>query len=322
MKRSVIKPLSKAEAESILLGPGLGRDFSAIEFREGEAAVLSVCPVTRTRTEIAFCGVMEAVNNIACSGARPAGILATVLMPTTAAEQELRQLMKELDQAAALAGVSVAGGHTEVSRRVKEPLIVLTAVGAVLKEEMMTPGSARAGMELVLSKAVGLQGTAILAKEREEELRSRFTQPFLDKAQAFIRELPILPEIRAVREIGDRQDAVLHDLSEGGIFGALWELGQSSGVGMEVELHKIPIRQETVEICEFFDINPYKLIAGGSLLLAVENGTAAVRAMEQAGIPAAVIGRLTEGNDRVVVNDGERRFLETTQTDELYKVIP
>jgi hydrogenase maturation factor len=112
----------------------------------------------------------------------------------------------------------------------------------------------------------------------------------------------------------------MQDVSEGGIFGALWEIAKSVGVGLEIDLKKIPIRQETVEICEFFDLNPYKIVSGGCLLIATTDGNGMVLELEKAGIPATVIGKATDSNDRVLLNEDERRFLETTQTDELYNL--
>ena len=144
------------------------------------------------------------------------------------------------------------------------------------------------------------------------------TQPFLDKAAKYIDYLSIRSEAAVAAKSGV---AAMHDLSEGGVFGALWELGQCSGVGLEIDLKKIPIRQETIEICEFFDLNPYKLLSGGSLLLAAADGNALVHAIRQAGGEAVIIGRTIDSNDRVLINGEERRFLETTQTDELWNMV-
>lgn len=113
----------------------------------------------------------------------------------------------------------------------------------------------------------------------------------------------------------------MHDITEGGVFGALWELAESSGVGLEIDLKRIPIRQETVEICEFFGLNPYQLISSGSLLMVSDDGFGLVRSLEERQIPAAVIGRVCDGNDRIVINGEERRFLEPPKADELYRVI-
>ena len=113
----------------------------------------------------------------------------------------------------------------------------------------------------------------------------------------------------------------MHDVTEGGIFGALWEIAEASGVGLEIDLKKIPLKQETVEICEFFGINPYELISSGSMLMAAEDGNGLVMELEKAGIPAVVIGKATDSNDRVLLNEDERRFLEPPKTDELYKAL-
>jgi hydrogenase maturation factor len=172
-------------------------------------------------------------------------------------------------------------------------------------------------MDILVSKWIGLEGTAILARQREEELRSRYAQPFVDQAKKFAGLLSVRQEAAVAAQSGV---AAMHDISEGGVFGALWEMGQCSGVGLDIDLRKIPIRQETVEICEFFDLNPYKLISGGSLLMASSDGNALVRAIERAGGSAVIIGKATDGNDRVLRNGEECRFLETTQTDELWKL--
>ena len=115
--------------------------------------------------------------------------------------------------------------------------------------------------------------------------------------------------------------SAMHDVTEGGIFGALWEMAESSGVGLEIDLKKIPIKQETVEVCEFFHVNPYELISSGCMLMAASDGNTIVRELEKAGIHAAVVGKAMEGNDRVLYAAGERRFLEPPKADELYKVV-
>ena len=113
----------------------------------------------------------------------------------------------------------------------------------------------------------------------------------------------------------------MHDISKGGILGALWEMAERFGVGLEVDLKKIPIRQETVEICNHLDINPYELLSTGSLLLFTENGQEIVNALEQEGIPAVIVGRTTEGNDRLIQVDDESRYLTRPGTDELVRFL-
>lgn len=167
-----------------------------------------------------------------------------------------------------------------------------------------------------MTKWAGLEGTTILAKDKEAELLSRYPADLVESAKELIEHISVVKEAKIAREYGV---AAMHDITEGGVFGALWEMAEASGVGLSVDLKKIPLRQETVEICEFFDLNPYMLMSSGCMLMAADHGNELAEALNREGIPAAVIGRLTEGRDRVIVNEDERRFLEPPKTDELYK---
>lgn len=316
LKRSILKQLHTRK-EDVLAKPAVGGDFGAISISEELAAVLSSDPVTLTRDAIGSSAIMAACNDVACSGATLKGVSVTMLLPTAFNEDELRDLMKDMDQACQECGVDILSGHTEVTRVVKEPVVVVTAMGIVEKEALVHSSGVQPGMDIVATKWVGLEGTAILAREREEELRTRYAKPFIDNAKVFGQMMSIVPEAAVAIKSGA---SAMHDVSEGGIFGALWELAESAGVGLEIDLKKIPIRQETVEICEFFDLNPYKIVSGGCLLIATTDGNGMVLELEKAGISATVIGKATDGNDRVLLNEDERRFLETTQTDELYNL--
>lgn len=316
LKRSVLKQLHTRNKE-VLAKPSVGGDYGAIAVSEELAVVLSSDPVTLSREEIGSSAIMAACNDVACSGATPCGVSVTMLLPTSFNEDELRELMKEMDNACQECGVDILSGHTEVTRGVKAPVVVVTAMGTAKRDAMIHSSGVRPGMDIVATKWVGLEGTSILAKEREEELRTRYAKPFIDNAKVFGQMMSVIPEAAVAIKSGA---CAMHDVSEGGIFGALWELAESAGVGLEIDLKKIPIRQETVEICEFFDLNPYKILSGGCLLIATNDGNGMVSELEKAGIPATVIGKATDSNDRVLLNAEERRFLETTQTDELYNL--
>ena len=261
--------------------------------------------------------VYAALNNLYCSGAEAYGIMVNLLLPTSANENDLREWVKMIDATCAKEGITVLGGHTEVVRAVNEPVVTVTALGTVAEEKRIGVGAVKPGMDILITKQIALEGTAILAMRHEQELSGRYAAPFIDRAKRFIDYLSIRSEAAVAAKSGV---AAMHDISEGGVFGALWEMGQSSGVGLEIDLKKIPIRQETVEICEFFDINPYKLLSGGAAVMAATDGNALVHVLQQAGIEATIVGKATDSNDRVLINGDERRFLETTQTDELFKM--
>ena len=130
--------------------------------------------------------------------------------------------------------------------------------------------------------------------------------------------MSIIPEAATAAKSGV---SAMQVVREGGIFGALWELAEESDVGLVIDLKKIPVKQETIEVCEFFDANPYKLLSGGSLLFTTDKGMDLVALLEEQGIAATVIGKTIEGNDRILMNEDEKRFLEPAREDELYKVL-
>jgi len=314
LKRSVLKQLHKRN-DRVFCSPSFGGDFGAIEPKEGEVVVLSTDPVTLAREDIGTTAVIGVMNDVACSGATPVGILVNLLLPTSYNEQQLKDLIKEIENACEACHVDVIGGHTEVTRVIQSPLITVTGAGVVAKEKMLHSSNVRPGMDIIATKWVALEGTAILAKEQEALLHKRYSRPFVDNAKVFGNWMSVLPEAAVAMNTGAK---AMHDVSEGGIFAALWELAESAGVGLEIDIKKIPIKQESVEICEFFDINPYKIASGGCLLIATEDGNLMVRELEKAGIHAVVIGKATDSNDRVLLNEDECRFLETVQVDELY----
>ena len=317
LKRSILRQIH-TKREEVLGGAAVGEDCAAIQLAEDEVFVLSTDPITGTAEDIGSLAIQITLNDLASAGAEPIGVLLTVLLPEEITEPEIRQMVQQAEEACSKANVQIIGGHTEVTTAVNRTVITATGVGKVKKGNLISTSGARAGMDIVLTKWIGLEGTSIIAKEREQELLSRFSENFIFRAQKFDQMLSVIPEAAVAVRSGV---GAMHDVTEGGIFGALWELAESSGVGLEIELKKIPIKQETVEICEFFGINPYELISSGSMLMAALDGNRLVMDLKKAGIEACVIGKATEGNDRVLWNEEERRFLEPPKTDELYKVV-
>lgn len=158
-----------------------------------------------------------------------------------------------------------------------------------------------------MSKWIGIGETARLAREREDELLTRYPAFFIKSAQNLEQYYSILPEAATAVKSGV---SMMHDVAGGGIFGALWELGEKAGVGLQIHLKKIPIKQETVEICEFFGYNPYEMRSDGAMLFITDEGHTLVEALRSQGIEAEVIGVVTDDNDKVIINEEEKRFLE------------
>ena len=317
LKRSVIQQIH-TRREEVFLGAGVGEDCAAVKLLEDEMFVISTDPVTGTATDIGHLAIHITLNDLASAGAEPVGVMLTILLPEQAQETDLKQMMGQIEKACAQANVQIMGGHTEVTRAVNQPIVNVCGVGKVKIGRLVSTAGAKPGDDILATKWIGLEGTSILAKEKEQELLGRYPKELVKVAQEFAQYLSVLPEAAVAMESGV---SAMHDVTEGGIFGALWELAESSGVGLEIDLKKIPVKQETIEVCEFFNINPYELISSGCMLMASPDGNTLVRKLNKAGIHAAVIGKATTGNDRILRNEEEQRFLEPPKTDELYKIV-
>lgn len=314
MKRSVLKYI-KTHREEVVSGAALGEDCAVLSFGEGYETVLSTTPVTAAAERISTYAIPMALNNVAAAGAEPVGVMLAVLLPEETEESGLQLMMEQAEEVCRGCGTQILGGHTEVTPAVDRPLMTVTGVG---KREAARAGSLRGIREeqdIVVSKWIGLEGTARLASRYRQQLCTRYPVRMIDEAAAYDRYLSVIPEAATAVKSGV---CGMHDVSRGGIFGALWELAQRAGVGLEIDLKKIPLKQETVEICEFLELNPYELLSGGCLLMVTDNGQALTDALAREGIPAAVIGRTTAGKDRVIYNEDEKRYLDKPKADQIY----
>ena len=174
-----------------------------------------------------------------------------------------------------------------------------------------------ADLDLVVAGTVGREGAAMLAAEYAKRLEERYAPSYVEAAKHLFDD----GSMTAVEDILQEKEVVsVHDVREGGIFAALWEMAAAANVGLSIDLKNIPIKQHTIEVCEYFNLNPYMLRSGGTLLLACSNGARIVEQLKNAGVQAAVIGQTTAGNDRLIRYDDEARFLEPPKLDEYYKV--
>lgn len=316
LKRSIIKQIHTRRKE-ILLGAGVGEDCAAMKLEPGEVFVMSTDPITGTVKDIGTLAIQITANDLASSGAEPVGVLLTVLLPEYIEEADIREMMAQVEKACEKFQIQVMGGHTEVTKAVTQPVISVTGVGKVQEGRLISTAGAGAGQDVLVTKWIGIEGTSIIAKEKEAELKKRFPADFIETAKGFDQYISVLPEAKLAVDFGV---SAMHDVTEGGIFGALWELAEASDVGLEVDLKAIPVRQETIEICEQFGLNPYYLISSGCMLMAAERGYELADELKNVGIPAVVIGRTTDSKARRIRNGGEIGFLNRPQTDELYKL--
>ena len=316
LKRSVFKKIGHRRDE-VLVGPGIGEDCAFVEINEGEVFVLSTDPITGTTKDIGDLAINITANDIASSGAEVIGVLVTILLPENTSEKELKELMIDIEDTCKKLNIEVMGGHTEVTKAVNQPVVSLTGVGKVTKQKMLEVDGPKVGQDIVFTKWAGLEGTAIIAKEKETELKERYRDSFVESAKRLDKYISVIEESKISLDNGA---TAMHDVTEGGIFGALWEMASTAQLGIEIYLDNIPILQETIEICELYNLNPYKLISSGCLLVATYSGKELVSDLNSKGIDANIIGKFVQSNERVVISQDKRTSLEPPKSDELYNI--
>jgi hydrogenase maturation factor len=288
----------------VLVGPRVGEDAAVIDFGD-RCLVATTDPITFATDEPGWYALHVNANDLAVRGARPRWFLATLLLPEgSATEASVDALFAELAAAAAALGVSIVGGHTEVTAGLARAIVVGTMLGEVDRARLVTTGGARAGDLLLLTKGVPLEGAAIIARERGEEAVRRGVPPeVVRRAAGFLRE----PGISVVREALLACERVpvhaMHDPTEGGLATACWELAQAGETGLRVDRERIPVLPEGARLCEAFGLEPLGTIASGALLLAVapSDAAAVTDACAGVGIACAVIGRVTPADEGVVL---------------------
>lgn len=329
MKRSVFGQI-RAKREEVLNGAGTGEDCAIFSFRpEGAAAVCvqeAVVDLGQTareprgesKGEIALTMadlIVKCANNLAAGGAEPVAAMVALFLPEDVEEPQVRALMAAAEEKCAELHMEIAGGQTRITAAASAPLAVVTGYGIAAGRHAF--GAAAPGQDIVLSKWIGLQGTALLARRCREKLLGRYPAWLVEEASGFGRYLSILPEAETALGFGV---CAMHDASEGGILGGLWELAEGAGLGLEADLRRFPLRQETVEVCECCGVNPYELLCGGCLIMTAWDGQGLAAALEAAHIPAAVVGRLTEGKARILRCGDEIRYLDRPRRDGIYEI--
>lgn len=258
--------------------------------------------------------IRKCANNLAAGGALPRWVMITLLLPEDSQEDMLKGLMAEAREQCRELSMEIVGGQSRVTAAVTAPVAVTAGYGIPFKNRRQGNG-ALPGQDVVLSKWIGLQGTAVLAGRNRERLLARYPAYLVEEAERFGRYLSVVEEA----EIAVRNGAsAMHDASEGGIFGALWEMAEGSGVGLCLDMRKLPLRQETVEVCECCNVNPYELLSGGCLVMTAQDGAGLAAALEERGIPAVVVGKVTAGRERILVNGEEIRYLNRPGRDGVY----
>jgi hydrogenase maturation factor len=308
----------------VVVGASIGEDAAAIEF--GDNVLLAKTdPITFVAEDIGTYTIHVNANDIATMGGRPLWFLATVLLPEKGTTPErVEKIFAELSSACRGIDVAFCGGHTEITVGIDRPIVIGTMLGEVEKDRLITTAGARPGDDILLSKAIAIEGTSILAREKGEELAGIFGEEFLRRCRKLTEEpgISVLEDARIAVRNGRIHS--LHDPTEGGLANALHEVAAAAGVGILVEGDRIPILKECKVLCRHYGLDPLGLIASGSLLIMVEPDDSArvMRSLERAGVAAAKIGKIVRQEDGVKIrSEGRIKDLARFARDEIAKIM-
>lgn len=301
--------------KDILVGPGVGEDCSVIAFGD-EVCVLTTDPITAAQNHAGTIGVHICCNDIASAGVKPLGILVTILAPPSASLEDIANIMVEVNAACDVLEIDVLGGHTEVTDGVNRIILSITAIGKGRRDDFVTTGGAQLNNEIVVTGFAGLEGTAILAKDYSDYLCGKLGKELVLRAQGLLKDISVVKTGLLCAKFGIN---AMHDATEGGIIGAIWEVAEASGYGAYIYKNAIPIMQETLEISAALKIDPYKLISSGSMVIATKDGKGLVEFLLENGIEAKVVGNIIE-KDMIINIHGKEETIAPPESDEIYKV--
>ncbi len=323
--RAVSRPLKQQSV--------CGPDIAQGQGSAGLPEALSACAGSRSRMMVSVSTgsiggaldrtaqmiICEAVNNLAVSGAKCSGIVTALVLPSACGEEELRNMMQQIAQLARMLDIPVLGGDTKVSGEVTHAVLTVNAFGC--RPDTVHPAGDK--WDLLMTGYAGWAGTGILAGAYAQRIRERFPSFMEENALAMMQ-----PEYLLVTKAADIAAAhgsvLMEDVSTGGVLGALWEFCQREALGMEIDMRAIPVRQETIEICELCGRNPYELFGQGALLIACRDGAALLQKLRRSGIDGALLGSCCSekiSRSRVLRNGEEIRYLNKPQPDALWNEV-
>jgi hydrogenase maturation factor len=307
----------------VMLGPGIGMDCAVIDLGH-QVLVFKSDPITFASDDIGWYAVQVNANDVATTGATPRWMLATLLLPENQTTPGLvEQIFDQVVRAATDLGISLVGGHTEITYGLNRPILVGTLIGEVQREQLVMPTAARPGDCLLLTKGVPIEGTALLAREFPDRLRPALREDEIKEAANYLYQpgISVVRDARIATQAG--QVTAMHDPTEGGLASALWELAEASGRCLWFEPDTVPVPPLARKICAIFGLNPLATIASGALLMtaASTDAPAIIAALQTDGIACTQIGLVKEGPMGVwIPQPGQQVPLPRPQRDDIARV--
>ena len=310
--------------ERLLVPPIFGEDAAVIDFGD-RLLVAKTDPITFATDEIGWYAVHVNANDIAAMGATPRFFLSTVLLPAAQATPELTEsIFRSVHEAASSLDIAVCGGHTEITNGIDRPFVIGQMLGETTRAELVRSSGLKPGDSLILSKGLGIEATAIIAREKRAELLHKsYDSDTLDLCANFLHT----PGISVVKDAQIATDAgqvtAMHDPTEGGVATGLYELATASNVGLQIDYNALTIAPETARLCAEFDLDPLGIISSGALLIGCEQEStdAILTALANNAIAANLIGTAHEPSYGLKLDcDGNSILLPSFDTDEITRI--
>jgi len=319
----VFSRLGVIDAE-VLVGPRIGEDAAIIDIGGDKVLVVHVDPITEALERIGWLGIHVASNDIAVRGVRPRWFLSTILLPQSEPLEALDVITRQMEAALKEVAGMLIGGHTEVSPGIERPIVIVTALGVGTRDSIVLSGGARPGDYVIMTKAAGLEGTAIIASDfREKLLGLGIPRSLIDEALGFFKEISVMKEALALAEV--KAATAMHDPTEGGLLNGLLEIAMASRCVIEVYEDRIPVRAPTKTICRALGLDPLRLISSGALIATVRPNLLdlVLDVLNNIGVSTSVIGRVVDrGNPKLLFHriSGEVEEISECIQDEIGKL--
>lgn len=302
--------------DDVVMRPGIGMDCGAIRMGD-DVCVLSTDPITAATENAGTLAVHVCCNDAASAGAEPVGLLLTIMAPPDGDVSDIKKIVADAQKAANSLNVEIIGGHTEFTDAVNRIIISATVIGKAKGDNYYSAMGANEGDAIVVTKYAGMEGSAIIAADYKERVEDVLTDEEITGAISLSKQISVVKEGMLAKEMGV---TAMHDVTEGGILGALHEMCSASKIGALINLDKVPVLNITRKMCNKLDINVYRLISSGCMLIAAKDGKVVVDRLMSEGIPASVVGKFKRGNI-MAMQSGRVFEVEPPDRDELYMVM-
>lgn len=316
----VFKHLGKHDPD-LILGPGIGQDASLLKVGD-HVIVASTDPITGSIEDVGWLSVHINANDVATFGVQPRWFLTSIMLPAGCSTTELERITSQIGEAAKSLDITVVGGHTEITEGLDRPIVAGFMLGLTQMGEYVTSSGAQVGDSIILTKTIGIEGTAILAIEGEQYLKTRIPAHLLSDAKEMRTQISVVKEGLAAFQTG--YITAMHDPTEGGLSGGIHELCDASGVGFEINYESISIHPATQAICNELDINVMNLISSGCMVITCDpaHSSDVLRAIESEGVQATLIGKIVDDKDsRLLHKEDTSSQLQRPSTDVLWHAL-